>query len=479
VGSGGSDAAAGTSYALRWLTIGKALGAAGIASGDTLYIAPGTYRESVTVNMTTATVETLVIGDYDGSHTSAAPGPIIWTGFTTDDTTAAVAAACLILNGRDFLTFRNIWFIGGNALPGCVNAQTTHSSDIKFTDCAMTTGMSQTAQIIVTAAAGSALNWTISRCFIQGMAANAAEGAIRINATRHSADYDMAVVIENCVVIGASQGLRVTSAGAGAGFGGGVTVRNCRFQSQIGIVAATASLSTTYPIVVSNCVLLDSSGLDANTLGQITEDYNIIVATTARTNVTAGANSKANLYDVSAHVGQEYVWGGQLRPFGTPKAGSPVLGFGDDGTAPATDLVNRARPEGGASVLKAAGALERHDTAVKETGTTDAGSVGWAIVGPGSQRIFVAVNAASTVITVRARYDTTHDVTNKPQAILRANGEIGVSTETKTMTSAADTWETLTFSTFTPTAKGVVMIDLISRAAAGSGKAFFDTISVT
>lgn len=35
VGSGGSDAAAGTSWALRWATIGKALGAAGIASGDT------------------------------------------------------------------------------------------------------------------------------------------------------------------------------------------------------------------------------------------------------------------------------------------------------------------------------------------------------------------------------------------------------------------------------------------------------------
>ena len=44
----GSDAAAGTSAGAAWLTLGKALGAAGIASGDTVYIGAGVYREAVT-----------------------------------------------------------------------------------------------------------------------------------------------------------------------------------------------------------------------------------------------------------------------------------------------------------------------------------------------------------------------------------------------------------------------------------------------
>ena len=53
-----------------WLTIAKALGAAGIASGDTVYLCPGTYRELVTVNMTSATVETKVVSatTLDKSH---------------------------------------------------------------------------------------------------------------------------------------------------------------------------------------------------------------------------------------------------------------------------------------------------------------------------------------------------------------------------------------------------------------------------
>src|ERR1051325_3311383 len=71
-----------------WLTIGKALGASGIASGDIVYIAPGTYREVVTVNMTSATVETQVIGDpanaqgfKNGSGVLLAAGEIQWTCF--------------------------------------------------------------------------------------------------------------------------------------------------------------------------------------------------------------------------------------------------------------------------------------------------------------------------------------------------------------------------------------------------------------
>ena len=67
----GSDSNAGTSAGAAWLTIGKALGASGIASGDTVYIGAGVYREAVTVNMTSATAETKVIGDVAQIDSSA------------------------------------------------------------------------------------------------------------------------------------------------------------------------------------------------------------------------------------------------------------------------------------------------------------------------------------------------------------------------------------------------------------------------
>ncbi len=125
------------------------------------------------------------------------------------------------------------------------------------------------------------------------------------------------------------------------------------------------------------------------------------------------------------------------------------------------------------------GAFELHDNVYKETTTTDAGSVGIVIPGPGSQDFLVPVDATSTTITVKARYDANHGTTNKPQAILVANGEIGVTTQTVTATAAADTWDTLTFSAFTPTATGVVTVRLVSRSDTPYGRAYFDTFSVT
>ncbi len=142
-------------------------------------------------------------------------------------------------------------------------------------------------------------------------------------------------------------------------------------------------------------------------------------------------------------------------------------------TNPSTDTTYEIVNPG---TLYALGAMERHETAQKETTTVDA-SPGIKILGPGDQEITVLVDAEATTLSIKARYDSAHAATNKPQAILQANAEIGVSAETLTMSEAADTWETLTFTQFTPTAKGAVKIRLVSRAAAGNGSAFFDTLA--
>jgi hypothetical protein len=125
------------------------------------------------------------------------------------------------------------------------------------------------------------------------------------------------------------------------------------------------------------------------------------------------------------------------------------------------------------------GAFEYFDEGLKETTTTDAGSVGLVLNGPGNHEFLIPVDAAATVITVKMRYDSNHGTTNKPRAVLLANTEIGVTTETKTMTSAADTWETLTFASQTPTAKGVVIVRLESRSDNPYGRAYADTWTVS
>ena len=57
-----SNTGLGSGTSTAWQTLAKALGASGIGSGDTLYIAPGTYTESVTIGGT-YTAPTYVYGD--------------------------------------------------------------------------------------------------------------------------------------------------------------------------------------------------------------------------------------------------------------------------------------------------------------------------------------------------------------------------------------------------------------------------------
>ena len=480
VGPGGSDGAAGTSYANRWLTIGKALGAAGIASGDTVYITPGTYREVVTVAMTSATATTNIIGDVDGSHTSGAPGPVVWTGYTTNDTTSPSATVVLNLSSRDYLYFSNIMFVAAGTQ--CVDVP-TGSTNITFMDCSFQQSFSGSTNhrlfTITTPASGGAAAHLIERCTFLSSSANATNCTIEVAYTRSAADYDPNIIFRNCLVVGSGvQAVRVSSTGAGAGFGGGAIIENCTMIGSGAVVVQDANVSTTYPIIIRNCFIMGSNAaFSATTSGQIVESYNIISGSgTIRTNVSVGTGS-ASTYSVPLTLGMERLWGANPRPFFTPLPSTPMVGFGS-ASAPTTDILNRVRPSGGASLSTTAGAFERHDFGTKEITITDASGVAIRLTGPGDHQLLIPVNAVSTTISVKVYYDTNHAATNKPQATLVANGEIGYAGQTVTATAGINTWDTITFSAFTPSAKSVVTLRLISRSAAGNGYAIFDTINV-
>jgi hypothetical protein len=482
----GPDASHGTNK--PWLTLAKALGAAGIASGDTVYIAPGTYREAVAVAMTSATGNTNVLGDpgnaqgfKDGSGVLLAAGDVIWSAYTTNDTTTPSTSPTLDLAGRDFLTFQYILFVGGNtaASGSVVRGTTTHSINIVFRDCAF---VGSAAQILMNyvGVTDIAANWTIDRCiFIAPYPTTCLDLA---PVTSAGADYDLNFLVQNSIFYGGSaqNGINITPSGAGSFKPGGVDILNCTIMTGAnGVRTTTANMSTSIPCTVNNSLILNcATGLNAGASGQITEDYCRIIAATPRNNVSAGANSISTAaHAFLVELGQALLFGRTSRPFLAPMAGSPLLGFGSTG-APSVDLQNITRPAGGASLNNAVGAQERHNTAAQETTTVHGGSSGLVLTGPGDQSFQVAVSAASTTIAVYARYDSTHAATNKPQMTVTNGGECGVNDATATMIAAADTWEQVSL-TFTPTRAGIVTVRFVSRAAAGGGKAFFDDFSVT
>lgn len=476
----GNDSNNGLSPAGAWLTIGKALGAFGISSGDTVYIGAGVYREKVTCNLTSPIAETFIIGDIDGGQTGDA-GEIRLTNYT-DDKAAPADQGLVDFNGKDHLTFTNISFVG--AMPGqntwvIFDATTTPVvTYIKFINCFFSLhdmGGSNNG-FYITGAADVPLHWLFDRCIF--FATSIAVIIVIADTFSHTADFDLDFVVQNCFAIGPRFiGL---DGGNGAFHASGIIVKNCTIIN----TGATFSVdgAASIPCIVSNCILFSLSSDKIFTSdfggGDLVEDYNFVGTPLAYNNVTPGAHTvTANGIAPLMHFGQEVQQGLLPRPLTMPTVGSGLLGFGDNGNAPNIDIFNRPRPAGGQSTLKAVGAFERHDTAIKESSVTDSGD-GIKIIGPGDHDFYIPVDATATTISIKARYDTSHGTDNKPQVVLLDASEIGVSSETKTMAAAVNTWETLTFGAITPTTKGVVIIRCISRSAGDNGIAYFDTVNV-
>lgn len=98
-----------------WQTIQKALGAAGISSGDTVYIAPGRYNETLTVAMISATVQTNILGDPTCSQFSdITPGVVRITSTAADNAQVNYSGTALTATSKNFLTFRKLLFENWN-----------------------------------------------------------------------------------------------------------------------------------------------------------------------------------------------------------------------------------------------------------------------------------------------------------------------------------------------------------------------------
>mgnify|MGYP001559136055 FL=1 len=301
----GSDANNGTSPNTAWLTFTKLLDSTGISSGDIAYIEPGIYREVLTVNMTSATVETQIIGDIEGRYFGTS-GDIILSAYLLNDETLPSSTSLLNLNGRDFLTFKNITFIGGSAQDAIIKATTTTSTDIKFLNCSFLsligTSGANNNNISITIGFGVSANWIINGCtFLCSTPTNWA--AIYIVLTTGSgSDYNANIKITNCVFF-APTAVFTNSSGTSAQEGGGVYIYNCTLFGGVNTIQTNGTRiggsTFTNPVQVKNCLIFNrqssSVPLVAGELGAIIEDYNIIVGClTIRTNVRIGPNTVSN-----------------------------------------------------------------------------------------------------------------------------------------------------------------------------------------
>jgi hypothetical protein len=276
----------GSSAALAWKTLGKALGSTGISSGDTLYIAPGTYRENVTINGTYSS-ETFIIGDPKAlNFAGVQANEVRLTNMLSGDNSAGSGQYFTATN-KNNLTFRGLLFEYYNAA-ACA-----------FTNC---------------------LNFTFDKCVFVGSAQGISNG----NCTSGPN-----LVVKNCIFelignINASYPLVVTFSsgstivnpftvnncyakcynnpgfptfcmvqGSPATYSGG-SITNCTIMGfpYGGLIRCEFGGTVVAPVRLYNNVIVGAgTAMAANSNNQAVENYNRIIGSAARSGILAGPNS--------------------------------------------------------------------------------------------------------------------------------------------------------------------------------------------
>jgi hypothetical protein len=105
-----SNTGTGTQTTQAWKTLTKALGASGIAGGDTLYIAPGVYRETVTLGFSSSASTTYIIGDPLATKFSGLTASSVRiTSYLTTDTIGMSGNNTITAIGKSNISFDKLY----------------------------------------------------------------------------------------------------------------------------------------------------------------------------------------------------------------------------------------------------------------------------------------------------------------------------------------------------------------------------------
>lgn len=435
----GNDSSAGTSAGAAWRTLSKAFTT--VAAGDQVYIGAGTYREALTISTAWAS-ETKFTGDYTGQYTGDA-GIVYWSAYTNGDRAAGGTRPLTTSGTPRYWTFENMVFIGGGGSTTVVSATVR---GFTFSRCVFVASSGgSTGSVGITVGADITDGSLLDSCLFFNT------GTTVTLTTSASADYDAGIVLKNCLSTGGNSAY-ITATGAGAFKGGGVNAINCTFLtagSNVGFRTASANVSTIYPCNISNSVVvaIGGTGLSANTSGQIVDaGFNLIIASTARTNVTAATTSVTTA--AMTMGGFEWLYGLPARPFGMPMLGSPFTYMGGT-SVPSTDILGRTRTGNGAQWIDDGTATSGAANTITDSGKTFGinSLIGNMIIitsGTGSGQQKIIKSNTATAITVFENWATNPDSTSVyriikgPQAF---TGKLtGGAATTATVSSAV--WDT-------------------------------------
>jgi hypothetical protein len=295
VGKGGNDASDGTTWAKRKLTLNGAEDIP-VAAGDTVYVGPGTYRETLTCDVSGSSGSPITyIGDYDGSHTDGTGGIVRVTASDNDQTTARNYIVKMM--GRAYRAFDGFAF---DACPKSVYSMFwVETSDVDHLTIRKCTFNGWGGIGIKGFQSANLTNMLVENCIAMNCYNFYIDGEVQDNSGN---------VIQNCLFFANSGAVIDTKSG-------GFTIKNCSFYGAYRCVYVSSSLNAGQTVTVNNCVMagINSFALAAATLGYLVEDYNLCPT---RSNVATGAHSLAYGSLLDMRWAHELLNGGSmLSPF--------------------------------------------------------------------------------------------------------------------------------------------------------------------
>jgi hypothetical protein len=315
-----SNTGLGSTTALAWRTVQKALGANGIGSGDTVYIAPGTYTENITVSGTYSST-TSVIGDVLCTQfTGLTPAFVKISNYTLENLAPANTNNLLNATSKAFLSFDSIYFQGGgggnNNLVNCITC-----NNFTWTRCIFQQNICYAGQngssFWWSTTTATASNLKIRKCIFVG---HTFTPFIMGNNIADTFEMSDCLVISNNISLFRNiQGLIVNC-----------TFYRCTLQADQG--------NTSFPLRVRNTIIANVYGSGFTGGDWVSDDFNRVIGCTAGyVGVTPGPNSKSvGTYGLS--LGFETVLG--LNPIMvlSPEQSSQTVNTGTNTDSPISDI---------------------------------------------------------------------------------------------------------------------------------------------
>jgi hypothetical protein len=360
----GSNGNAGTGPATNqaWATVAYALANAALPDAtNTIYIAPGTYRGTVTMSITPSVSNTLIVaGDPTASQfIGVNAGRVRITTFTTDNTATPTSSQTLTCDNKTYFTLRNLHVEGYQTTAATGIAHFINSKTYTVEKCVFSSYRrgATSVDVFANTTTNTSINATFDKCIFVG-----GYSGMWIQSPVSGSTFDLTMIVKDCFFMGGTYTSIISAPATGASVGNGVSFyNNVFFCESASYIRSSNTTNKTYFYNNAICAFA-GIGLDT-TPNTAFEDFNRFSCTTDRSGtIGGGTNSQSGVLGLDFDYSR--ISGLYPLDFFATYSGSPAQNTGTPTGAPTVDIFGDTwsvtNPDVGAATFKLSSATSQY-----------------------------------------------------------------------------------------------------------------------